>query len=286
MSDVKWIKITTSMFDDEKINFVESMPEADGLLVIWIKILTLAGRCNSNGYIFLTENIPYNAEMLSHKFNRPVSVVKLALETFSRLGMIEWDGDFMKISNWEKHQNVQGLDKIREQTKKRVQKYREKQNSLPSESPGCNVTERYSVTQGNATEEELDIEKDIDISSTSTTCHSNKLEPVMSAWNDLGLQRLKSINPNTQRHKLLKARIKEHGIDEVLSAIKSINDSSFLKGQNNKGWTITFDWLVKPNNFIKVLEGNYLDRGIENGKHGRSNKADPYEGIGFHIDDL
>ncbi len=69
----------------------------------------------------------------------------------------------------------------------------------------------------------------------------------------------------TNRYKSLICRIDEYGIDKVLKAIKNINNSSFLKGQNKNNWTIYFDWLVKPNNFIKVLEGNYADEKGVNG---------------------
>ena len=64
----------------------------------------------------------------------------------------------------------------------------------------------------------------------------------------------------TNRYKLLNARIKDYGMDSILKAIDMIGENSFLKGNNTKGWTITFDWLIKPNNFIKVLEGNYSDK--------------------------
>ena len=104
MAEVKWIKITTNMFEDEKIDFIESLPEADSILIIWIKLLTLAGKNNLNGYIFLTQNIPYTSEMLAHKFRRPLNTVKLALETLQRLEMIEFNENTLKISNWEKHQ--------------------------------------------------------------------------------------------------------------------------------------------------------------------------------------
>lgn len=156
MAEVRWIKITTNMFEDEKIDFIESLPEADAILVIWIKLLTLAGKCNANGFIFLTESIPYTYEMLAHRFRRPLNTVRLALKTLSELQMIYFENgsNNLKITNWEKHQNVAGLEKIREQTRKRVAKHREKQGLLNS-NVTCNVT----VTPSNAT----DIEEDIDI---------------------------------------------------------------------------------------------------------------------------
>ncbi|CAM2079761.1 MAG: helix-turn-helix domain-containing protein [uncultured Clostridium sp.] len=92
---------------------------------------------------------------------------------------------------------------------------------------------------------------------------SNKLLPVVEAWNSLGLKRIVSMNPNTNRYKMLNARVKEYGVDKVLEAIENIKHSDFLRGQNKTNWIITFDWLVKPNNFIKVIEGNYLNKGGE-----------------------
>jgi len=156
VAEVKWIKITTNMFEDEKIDFIESLPESDAILVIWIKLLTLAGKCNANGFIFLTESIPYTYEMLAHRFRRPLNTVKLALKTLSELQMIcfEKDSNYLKITNWEKHQNIAGLEKIREQTRKRVARHRAKQ-ALTG-----NVTCNATVTQSNATDIELDIDID------------------------------------------------------------------------------------------------------------------------------
>ena len=135
MAEVKWIKLVTEFFDDEKIKLIESMPEADMVLIIWVKLLTLAGKKNMSGYIFLTENIPYTDEMLSTLFNRPVNTIRLALETFKGFGMISYNGNGeIKISNWDKHQNIDGLDRIKELAKARQGKYikRKKQKALMS----------------------------------------------------------------------------------------------------------------------------------------------------------
>ncbi|HDR8199889.1 TPA: phage replisome organizer N-terminal domain-containing protein [Bacillus cereus] len=157
MADVKWIKLSTSMFEDEKIRLIESLPDADTLLIIWIKLLSQAGRTNANGYIFLSENIPFTEEMLSTLFNRPIATVRLALQTFKQFGMIDiTDDQYICISNWEKHQNVDGLEKIREQNRLRKQKQREKLRLETSrDSHG-------TITQSHATDIEEDKELDID----------------------------------------------------------------------------------------------------------------------------
>lgn len=158
MSDVKWIKLSTQMFEDEKIKLIEHMPDADTILIIWVKLLSQAGKANANGYIYLSENIPYTDEMLATIFGRPLSTVRMALEVFRQFGMIDIDDNhFISIENWEKHQNVAGLDKIREQTRKRVAKHRE---SRKLESPKPNVT--LPVTPSNAPELELDLELELD----------------------------------------------------------------------------------------------------------------------------
>ena len=152
MAEVTWIKITTTMFDDEKIRIIESMPEADAILVIWIKLLALAGKCNRGGFIYLSEDIPYTEEMLATIFTRPLNTVRLALQTFTQFGMIcrvtsaKVTGHIY-VTNWEKHQNVEGMDKIREQNRIRKQRQRQNQREL---QPG--VTSRDShgtVTQQN-----------------------------------------------------------------------------------------------------------------------------------------
>lgn len=158
------------MFDDEKIDFIESLPECDAILVIWFKLLTLAGKCNAGGYILLTENIAYTDEMLAHKFRRPLNIVRMALATFKKLEMISFDGNEIYLSNFEKHQNLEKLEKLRQQTRNRVSKHREKSKELmaPSQQETCtssddvtqNVT--HDVTQCNATDIDIDKELDID----------------------------------------------------------------------------------------------------------------------------
>lgn len=86
---------------------------------------------------------------------------------------------------------------------------------------------------------------------------STNVQRTISAWNKLNLTKLNSLKPGTKRYDSLRARIKQYGIESILKAINNIESSSFLKGQNKNNWIITFDWFVRPNNFIKVLEGNY-----------------------------
>ena len=130
MAEVKWIKLHTGMFDNSKIKYIRTLPEGNNMVLIWVMLLSKAGKCNANGFIFLTESIPYTSQMLAAEFGFDVYLIELALGTFSKLNMIHLENQIIQISGWEEHQNVQGLDKIREQTRKRVERYREKQKTL------------------------------------------------------------------------------------------------------------------------------------------------------------
>lgn len=154
MSDVQWIKITTNIFDDEKIQLIESMPEGDTLIVIWFKLLVLAGKQNYSGVLALGDKVFYTEEMLTTVFRRKATTVKLALTTFEQFGMIAFVNGAVTIPKWEKHQNIDGLEKIRKQTRERVARHRQKQKALVNGQEKlqieCNVTETLPVTLSNS----------------------------------------------------------------------------------------------------------------------------------------
>lgn len=158
MGEVKWIKIATNIFDDEKLLLIECLPESDAIIVIWFKLLCMAGKQNNSGVFMMNDKIAYTEEMLATIFRKPLSIVRLALTTFENFNMIKIIDNVITIPNWEKHQNVDGLEKIREQTRKRVANHREKQKLLVEKN---NVT--LQVTQCNAIEEEKEEEKELEI---------------------------------------------------------------------------------------------------------------------------
>ena len=181
MSEIKWIKITTDVFDDEKICLIDALPDHDAILVIWFKILVLAGKLNKNGVLAISPNLVYTDEMLATRFKRPLNTVRMALGIFERFGMIEVIEGVITLPNWEKHQNIDGMEKIKEQTRKRVARHREKQKELAIGNVTCNVT----VTESNGTEEERDKELDKDKNITTTSNSENILELFQSEFRRL-----------------------------------------------------------------------------------------------------
>ena len=185
MSEIKWIKITTDIFDDEKICLIDALPDHDAILVIWFKILALAGKHNRNGLLMMSDKVHYTDEMLATIFRRPLNTVRMALGVFEQFGMVEIIDGIIALPNWEKHQNIDGMEKIKKQTRNRVARYRKKQKSL---ALGGNVTGNVTVTDGNALEEdETKIKKrlDKDKKITTTSNSENILELFQSEFRRL-----------------------------------------------------------------------------------------------------
>ena len=128
MATVKWIKIVTDIFDDEKILLIESLPAADSIIVIWFKLLCLAGKNNNSGVFIFNDRIPYTDEMLATIFRRELYTVRLALRTFEDFGMIEVIDDVITIPNWDKHQSLDAYEqqKEKDRLKKREQRHKQK----------------------------------------------------------------------------------------------------------------------------------------------------------------
>ena len=150
-TEVKWIAIAIGLFDDEKIMLIESMPEGDTILVIWLKLLLLAGKCNDDGILILNNRMAFTDEMLATVFRRPLNTVRMALQAFEDLGMIDVIEGTVTIPNWSKYQEVRSLEQIRANNAERQKRFRERQKlkalGMPEsdteseENDGRNVTD-------------------------------------------------------------------------------------------------------------------------------------------------
>ena len=163
MSEIKWIKITTDMFDNEKIRLIDAMPERDTIHYVWMRLLVQAGKTNANGFIYLSDQIPYTEEMLATLFNRSLNSIRLALKVLQNFKMINiHDDNEIKIVNWEKYQNVEGMERIREQTRQRVAKCRKRKKEEKDNVTKSNVTvtEQKEKERDKKKEEDLEVDEE------------------------------------------------------------------------------------------------------------------------------
>lgn len=307
MADINWIKLRVDMFDDEKIKIIQSMPEGDAILVIWIRIIALAGKCNAKGLVLIEDEFPYSDEMLATIFNKPLATVRLALVTFEKFRMIERTEKGIYISNFEKHQNTEGMEKIREQARIRKQREREKKRALleagntpalpenSSENPETlpeNVTDNVTshvtsrVTEREVTKQNKNKNKNIynissneDIVETSEKTSevpdrkSERLSydeimkdfhatcpdlPGIRALNDARKTKIRSLVKELDKLKIFPGVEPEKKLHVIFQAAQN---SDFLSGRSGKWNGCSFDWLINKTNALKVLEGQYQNKG-------------------------
>lgn len=213
MSAVKWIKLQTDIFDNRKVKQLERLPDGDTIIVIWLKILTLAGTVNDGGLVYFTRDIPYTDQLLASEFNRPLATVQLALQTFQRFGMIEIVDELIHVSNWEKYQNIEGLDRVREQGRLRQKRWYDKQKTVPN----------VSLTLPNAAEKEVDKKEDVEQTEKESI-------PTRTRHGEYGWVLL----TDDQYAKLEK----DLGKDELDRCIRYVDESAQSNGNKNK-WK---DW--------------------------------------------
>lgn len=160
MADVKWIKITTDIFDDEKILLIESLPEADSIIVIWFKLLCLAGKMNNSGVFMMNDKIAYTDKMLATIFRRKETTVQLALQTFENFGMVEIIDGVITIPNWGKHQNLEQLEERKKYQREYQREYRKKQKLLTANDDSKDLCKHLHEPNVNTLEVEEEREED------------------------------------------------------------------------------------------------------------------------------
>ena len=252
-----WLKLKENFFRQKEIKKLRKIAGGDTYTIIYLKMLLLS--LQEEGKLYFEGVEDDFAEELALELDEDVNNVAMTIAFLLKhelLGVANNDEYILTRCNEMLGKESDSAERVRRHRLKQKESLKALQ---------CND----HVTNSNT---EIEIEKDIEIevSTTKVVLIPKHLECIVIAWNNLNLSTIKSIQ-NT-RLKLLNARIKDYGIDGVLQAINNIKESSFLKGQNNKNWTITFDWLIKPSNFIKVLEGNYTDK--EDGSNARNIKKD------------
>lgn len=247
MSDVKWIKITTDIFDDEKILLIESLPDAYAIIVCWFKLLCLAGKQNNSG-VFMMGQIAYTEKMLATIFRMKEATVTMALQTFEQFGMVEIIDGVITIPNWGKHQNLEQLEERKRYQREYHREYRKKQKLLAD--GGKNL--RKCLRNDDVNTLEGDKERDKERKEDTVTC-----KQVVDLYHSVCTSYPSVKTLSEARRKAIKARLNTYSLDDFRTLFEKAEASAFLKGSNDRNWTANFDWLIKDANMAKVIDGNY-----------------------------
>ena len=258
-SDVKWIKIVTDIFDDEKVLMIETLPECDTIIVIWFKLLCLAGKQNNSG-VFQMGHIPYTDEMFATIFRRNLNTVRLALRTFEQFGMVEIINDTVTIPNWGKHQSIDQIEAKNAYMKKYMREYREKQKLISAGKTKCKTNSKTNVSEA---EEEREEERELDLDKKDK---KTDFQSVVDLFHTICVSYPKVRSLSEARKKAIGARLKTYTMEDFRAVFENAEASSFLKGKNDRNWSASFDWLIADKNMVKVLEGTYADKGRRYGR--------------------
>lgn len=230
IGDVKWIKITTDIFDDEKILLIESLPDANAIIVVWFKILCLAGKQNNGGVFVMNDKIAYTDKMLATIFRMNESTVSLALETFERFGMIERIDGVITIPNWGKHQSLEKIEARKEYQREYQKELRQRQKVAIEQGKTERKCLRKHLRKQNVNsleeegEEELEIEgdkKEIYSGSVEPT-HASKPKPSKKTFGEYRHVRLTDAEVERLHN--------DYGIEKTDAAIKYLDEYIEMKG--------------------------------------------------------
>ena len=200
-----------------------------------------------------------------------VRIVVEALKKLVESGEIKrekcWRGIKTTIINFEKYQNKSVLES-------------ETLSETLSETEGETESETFSETLSDTEQEynknnkkhknkeELDtnVSSSVEVSPDQKPTKEEKIDfsglleffnKTMESSNAV-VPKIKSMSERRKRN--IRARVREHGKRAVFEVITKAGTSDFLNGRNKNGWVADFDWIFRPNNFPKVLEGNYDNR--------------------------
>ena len=273
-----WIKLKDTFMTSDAVDFLMSQPEGANYVVLYqmlcLKTINTGGKLERHiGEII----IPYDVEKIQRDTKWfTVDTVRVALNLYKALGLVYADRNgTLALADYE---NLVGSETDWSEKKRR------QRNDTPSLPSGDNVPsvvpenvpiekeirERDEEIRDKSTEKE----KDNGTLSDESVCRPEDVRQVFEAWQSLGIQKLRKVpDSSTNAGKMLRARIKDYGIGSVLEAVEIVRASDFLMGRATD-FQITFDWFVKPNNFLKVVNGNYDNREKkeQSTRHGREMK--------------
>lgn len=254
-----WLKLYDDFFSSLRIKKLRKLAGGDTYLAIYLKMQLLAMK--SDGILKWSGLEDDFTSELALELDEEPENIKVTLAYLLSCGLAETDDSInyffpFAVSNVGSESTV--AQRVRDYRKKaKEEALNETENNAVTPLLHCNTEKEIEKDTRGKRQEEY-IEADV-TAPNGAVCRTGDVRRVVEAWNSLGINPIMKITGSSTRGGMLRARISEYGVDAVVNAIAQINDSSFLKGQNKSGWTVSFDWFVRPNNFLKVMEGRYSD---------------------------
>ena len=263
-----WLKLSRDFFKRHDIRIIESQENGKDYILFYLKLLVES--IDHEGQLRFSDTVPYDEKMLSIITNTNVDIVRQAIKIFTELKLMEICDDktiYMNETAKMLGYETDWAKQKREYRKENLIETKDIVHKVSAVSPH-DVRQEIEIDIELEKEKEKDIIESKDSLSVFTDLEIEKTqknekidyETITNYWNTKS--KLANITKITELRKVnVMARIKEFGLESVFKMIDNVSRSPFLKGENNRQWVATFDWCFKPKNFVKVVEGNYLENG-------------------------
>lgn len=265
-----WLRLKKDFFKRHDIQIIEAMQNGKDYILFYLKLL-----CESvdhEGNLRFSDQIPYNEQMLSTITNTNVDVVKQAIKIFTELGMMDILDDGTLFMN--EVEKMLGFETEWARKQREYRKKIKKGDNVLSKSSQCTLDVRQEIEKEIELEKELEIEKEIEKKN-----NTNYLK-IIGMFNDTCVSFPRVTSLSEKRKESIRARLKHYSEEDFLTMFQKAENSSFLKGKNNRDWIANFDWMIKDSNMAKILDGNYDDREkkFEDSLHKAYNEIDKWAG--------
>ena len=256
-----WIKLKNDFFDLPTIDWLADQPNGYAYIVLYQKLCLLTA--NNGGELTRKVGemiVPYNVKKIAEITRFDFDTVAIAMELYKTLGLIyEQNDGVLQLTGIEDMVGSESkwAEKKRIQRQKKATLEGQKEDNVPLLS-GDNV--RQEIRDKSLEIRDQSIESEIDSSSAASSVPRVPYEKIGEMYNRICKSFPRCTSLSDARKKAIKARFASgYTIEDFQREFEKAEASSFLKGQNNRNWMASFDWLLKDSNMVKVLDGNYDD---------------------------
>ena len=233
-----WLKLQSTYFSQLEQKKMRKQDYGRDIQIIYLRMMLYS--IDKGGYIYYQGVYDSLEEELAEEFDEPIEVIKIAMEYLKKNSLVT-------ISDESDCFIPEALDHTGSEcySAERVRRHRESKKTLQCYTDVSQCNEEIEL------EKETDLEKEVE----KTDC-----QQIADMYNNTCVSFPHITKLSEGRKKAIKARLKVYSAEDFQMLFNMAERSSFLKGQNNRDWTATFDWLIKDSNMAKVLDGNYADK--------------------------
>lgn len=276
-----YLKLKDNFFDSDEMIVLESMPDGYKYSNILLKLYLRS--LKDEGKLMFNDRIPYNSTILAKVTRHSVGDVEKAIQVLRDLDIIEvLDNGAIYMNDI---QNFIGKSSTEADRKRQYRQKIETEKLLLSGQMSDECPDKSPPEIEIEIEIEKEIEIEIEQEEKSPPPPPIDYERIQKLFNEKCISLPPIAKITDKRKQSILARVREYGIESIDTVIDNASKSKFMAGDNQRNWVATFDWIIKPSNYIKVMEGNYLDKG--GNKNGEDTKDDQYDlekhGIGFSM---